>query len=81
MSRRLITTLALAALPLVARSHGGADGGAHHALEVALGHPLAEGEHLFAMLAVGLLVALAAWWVVSALRRSRRGAERRSQRR
>ncbi|MGA0610241.1 HupE/UreJ family protein [Caldimonas sp. KR1-144] len=79
MTRRLITTVALAASPTALLAHGGADGGAHHLIETALGHPFSETEHLLAMLAVGVVVALVAWRVVAAVRRSRREAQQRAQ--
>jgi urease accessory protein len=54
-------TAALAALPLVAAAHTGADAGAHHGLGfmAGLAHPFTGLDHLFAMLAVGVWSALA----------------------
>lgn len=45
---------ALAALPLVASAHMGADAGGHHSFVDGVVHPLTGLDHLSAMLAVGL---------------------------
>ncbi|MFT3717605.1 HupE/UreJ family protein [Pseudorhodoferax sp.] len=57
---RLAATAALAALPLLAAAHTGADAGAHHGFAAGLLHPLTGADHLAAMLAVGVWSALAA---------------------
>ncbi len=50
----LAASLGLAALPLAAAAHTGADAGAHHGFEAGFTHPFTGLDHLAAMLAVGL---------------------------
>ncbi|MDR6858040.1 HupE/UreJ family protein [Variovorax guangxiensis] len=52
--------LLIAALPLAAAAHTGADAGLHHGLAAGFLHPLAGPDHLAAMVAVGLWSALTA---------------------
>lgn len=52
--------LLIAALPLAAAAHTGADAGLHHALATGFLHPLTGPDHLAAMVAVGLWSALTA---------------------
>ncbi|MGO4394175.1 HupE/UreJ family protein [Variovorax sp. M-6] len=61
-SNRTVPALALllAALPLAANAHTGADAGAHHDFLAGFLHPLTGPDHLAAMVAVGLWSALAA---------------------
>lgn len=62
MSLRIprLATVLLAALPLAAAAHTGADAGAHHGFTAGLMHPLTGLDHLAAMLAVGVWSALTA---------------------
>ncbi|OUM01823.1 HupE/UreJ family protein [Variovorax sp. JS1663] len=50
----------IAALPLAASAHTGADAGLHHGFAAGLLHPLTGPDHLAAMVAVGLWSALTA---------------------
>jgi urease accessory protein len=52
--------LLIAALPLAAAAHTGADAGLHHGLGAGFLHPLSGPDHLAAMVAVGLWSALTA---------------------
>jgi len=52
--------LLIAALPLAAAAHTGADAGLHHGLAAGFLHPLTGPDHLAAMVAVGLWSALTA---------------------
>jgi urease accessory protein len=52
--------LLIAALPLAAAAHTGADAGLHHGLVAGFLHPLTGPDHVAAMVAVGLWSALAA---------------------
>ncbi|WP_068681650.1 MULTISPECIES: HupE/UreJ family protein [unclassified Variovorax] len=52
--------LLIAALPLAASAHTGADAGLHHGMAAGFLHPLTGPDHLAAMVAVGLWSALAA---------------------
>jgi len=52
--------LLIAALPLAAAAHTGADVGLHHGLATGFLHPLTGPDHLAAMVAVGLWSALSA---------------------
>ena len=52
--------LLIAALPLAAAAHTGADAGLHHGLAAGFLHPLTGPDHLAAMVAVGLWSALSA---------------------
>jgi len=55
-----VLALLLAALPLIASAHTGADSGHHHGFVAGFLHPLAGADHLAAMVAVGLWSALTA---------------------
>ncbi|RZI63447.1 MAG: HupE/UreJ family protein [Variovorax sp.] len=55
-----LAALLLAALPLAAAAHTGADADMHHGFMAGLLHPLTGPDHLAAMVAVGLWSALAA---------------------
>ncbi|VTU40183.1 HupE / UreJ protein [Variovorax sp. PBS-H4] len=57
---RQVPLLLVAALPLAAAAHTGADAGLHHGLATGFVHPLTGPDHLAAMVAVGLWSALAA---------------------
>ena len=52
--------IVVAALPLAASAHTGADAGLHHGLAAGFLHPLTGPDHLAAMVAVGLWSALSA---------------------
>ncbi|WP_077003383.1 HupE/UreJ family protein [Variovorax sp. KK3] len=52
--------LLIAALPLAAAAHSGADAGLHHGFAAGFLHPLTGPDHLAAMVAVGLWSALTA---------------------
>ena len=57
---RFTSLLLIAALPLAAAAHPGADAGLHHGFAAGLLHPLTGADHLAAMVAVGLWSALTA---------------------
>jgi urease accessory protein len=57
---RQLPLLLIAALPLAAAAHTGADAGLHHGFISGFLHPLTGPDHLAAMLAVGLWSALTA---------------------
>ena len=57
---RQASLLLIAALPLAAAAHTGADAGLHHGFMSGFLHPLTGPDHLAAMVAVGLWSALTA---------------------
>jgi hydrogenase/urease accessory protein HupE len=60
IARRILVTLALLALPLVAWSHEGHDAGMHHGHGIGadFSHPVFDIDHLLVMIAIAVVVGL-----------------------